>query len=97
MFDGINNLEYCDYLKYYSSINNDVTIIKKLYELGDEENKVININLNLFLRILGATNEIINDDFKTLQFMIYIKVSLDEAKSIKLKSQEICNESQNLN
>ena len=43
----------------------------------------INLNLNLFLRLLGATNEIIFDDKKTLEFMINIKNRLDEPLTVK--------------
>jgi hypothetical protein len=42
------------------------------------EKDSINLNLNLFLRLLGATNEIIFDDKKTLEFMISIKNRIDE-------------------
>lgn len=46
-------------------------------------NDSINLNLNLFLRLLGATNEIIFDDKKTLEFMISIKNRLDEPLIVK--------------
>jgi hypothetical protein len=45
-------------------------------EITDKDS--INLNLNLFLRLLGATNEIIFDDKKTLEFMISIKNRIDE-------------------
>ena len=37
----------------------------------------MNVNLNLFLKMLGATNEIICDDQKTLEFMFDIKNKID--------------------
>lgn len=37
----------------------------------------MNVNLNLFLKMLGASNEIIGDDQKTLGFMFDIKTKLD--------------------
>ena len=42
----------------------------------------ININLNFFLRLLGATKEVIDDDQKTLEFMMDIKKRLDEANGV---------------
>jgi len=83
MLTGINCKEYNDYLKYYSNFNMDITKFKILPEESNGNDKVININLNLFLRILGASNEIIEDDYKTLQFMFYIKLALEEFKCIK--------------
>jgi hypothetical protein len=51
----------------------------------DTEKDGVNINLNLFLRLLGATNDIICDDQKTLEFMFEIKRKLEEASGeIKL-------------
>ncbi len=42
-----------------------------------KEPEEMNVNLNLFLRMLGATNEIIDDDQKTLEFMFEVKKKLD--------------------
>jgi hypothetical protein len=42
-----------------------------------KEPEEVNVNLNLFLKMLGATNEIICDDQKTLEFMFDIKNKLD--------------------
>lgn len=83
MLEGINNKEYDDYLKYYSDIDKGVYNFKALPEVANENDKVLNVNLNLFLRILGASNEIIDDDYKTFQFMLYVKHSLDEARTIR--------------
>jgi hypothetical protein len=42
----------------------------------------VNINLNFFLRLLGASKEVIDDDQKTLEFMMDIKKRLDEANGV---------------
>jgi hypothetical protein len=83
MLEGINRKEYDDYLKYYSNINTSVVKIKNLPDAANEYDKVINVNLNLFLRMLGASNEIIEDDYKTLQFMFYVKFTMDEARAMR--------------
>jgi hypothetical protein len=33
--------------------------------------------------MLGASNEIIEDDYKTLQFMFYVKYTMDEARAMR--------------
>jgi len=83
MLEGINHKEYNDYLKYYSDGNHDIVHFKILPEAANENDKVINVNLNLFLRMLGASNEIIEDDYKTLQFMFYVKSTMDEARALR--------------
>lgn len=81
MIEGINHNEYGDYLKYYSNENLEKKSFDILSQIQNTEGKSININLNLFLKLLGATNEIIEDDYKTLQFMLHIKFLLDEHRA----------------
>ncbi len=40
----------------------------------------MNVNLNLFLKMLGATNEVIEDDQKTLEFMFEVKNKIDKLR-----------------
>lgn len=51
--------------------------------LKNKEGEEMNVNLNLFLKILGATNEIIDDDQKTLEFMFEVKRKLEEFDASK--------------
>lgn len=81
MSEGISHKEYGDYLKYYSNENLEKKSFNILSQIQNSEDKPININLNLFLKLLGATNEIIEDDYKTLQFMLHVKFSLDECRA----------------
>ena len=83
MLEGINHKEYNDYLKYYSDTNHEVVHFKILPEAANEHDKVINVNLNFFLRMLGASAEIIDDDYKTLQFMFYVKSAMDEGRVLR--------------
>lgn len=83
MLQGFNNKEYDDYLKYYNDTRNDVINFKILPDAANENDKILNVNLNLFLRMLGASNEIIEDDYKTMQFMLYVKHTMDEAKALR--------------
>ena len=39
MLQGINNKEYCDYLKYYSEISNNISDINFFPEAANESEK----------------------------------------------------------
>ena len=48
---------------------------------------MVNVNLNFFLKILGAKSEVISDDSKTLEFMFDIKRKLQECGHLEKDEQ----------
>jgi hypothetical protein len=60
---------------------------EKIFVTQTKEEPMVNINLNFFLKILGAKSEVISDDSKTLEFMFDIKRKLQECGHLEKDEQ----------
>jgi len=60
---------------------------EKIFVTQTKEEPMVNVNLNFFLKILGAKSEVISDDSKTLEFMFDIKRKLQECGHLEKDEQ----------